>query len=64
MKAYHLTILRDGKYETIIGEMTSIENFILIERELGRDTHVLYSRELTNYDWILHKRREENKGNY
>ena len=61
MKAYHLTILREGKYETIFGEMTSIENFILIEKELGRDTHVLYSRELTDYDWKLHKKIEENK---
>jgi hypothetical protein len=64
MKQYHLTILRDGKYETIFGEMTSIENFVLIEKELGRDTHVLYSRELSDYDWKLFKRTKENKGNY
>lgn len=64
MKLYHLTILRDGKYETIFGEMTSVENFILIEKELGRDTHVLYSRELTDYDSKLFKRTKENKGNY
>jgi hypothetical protein len=44
--------------------MTSVENFILIEKELGRDTHVLYSRELTDYDWKLFKITKENKGNY
>ena len=46
MKKYHLTILRNGEYVTIFGEMSSIENFLLIEKELGYDTHILYSREL------------------
>ena len=58
MKPYHSTILRDGKYETIFGEKTSIENFILIEKELGRDTHVLYSRELSDYHWKLFKNNQ------
>ena len=51
MKKYHLTILRNGKYETIFGEMTSIENFLLIESELGYDTHIIYSRELSKEEW-------------
>jgi hypothetical protein len=55
MKKYHLTILRNGKYETIFGEMSSIENFIAIEKELGREVHVLYSRELSEDEWELIK---------
>jgi hypothetical protein len=47
MKKYHLTILRNGKYETIFGEMSSIESFLLIESELGYETHIIYSRELS-----------------
>jgi hypothetical protein len=56
MKKYHLTILRNGKYETIFGEMSSIENFIAIEKELGREVHVLYSRELSDDEWELSKK--------
>ena len=55
MRKYHLTVLRNGKYQTIFGEMTSIENFLLIENELGHDTHILYSRELSNYEWEHYK---------
>jgi len=55
MRKYHLTVLRNGKHQTIFGEMTSIENFLLIENELGHDTHILYSRELSNYEWELYK---------
>jgi len=55
MRKYHLTILRNGKQQTIFGEMTSIENFLLIENELGHDTHILYSRELSNYEWEHYK---------
>ena len=51
MKKYHLTILRNGKYQTIFGEMSSITNFLLIERELGYETYVLYSREITNEEY-------------
>ena len=51
MKKYHLTILRNGKYETLFGEVTSIEVFLAIEKELGREVHVLYSRELSNEEY-------------
>lgn len=47
MKKYHLTVLRNGKYETLFGEFTSIETFLAIEKELGREVFILYSRELT-----------------
>lgn len=47
MKKYHLTILRNGKYETLFGEFTSIETYLAIEKELGREVFILYSRELT-----------------
>jgi len=47
MKAYHLTILRNGKHETIMCETTSITAFLLIEKELGYETLVLYSREIS-----------------
>jgi hypothetical protein len=55
MKKYHLTILRDGKYETVFGEMSSISSFLMIEKELGREVHVLYSRELTDEEWFLNR---------
>ena len=55
MKKYHLTILRDGKYETVFGEMSSILSFLMIEKELGREVHVLYSRELTDEEWFLNR---------
>lgn len=54
MKKYHLTILRNGKYVTIFGEMTSIESFLAIESELGYETHILYSRELSKEEWERH----------
>jgi len=46
MKYYHLTFLRDGEYITAFACTTSIANFILIEKSLGRDVHILYSREI------------------
>jgi hypothetical protein len=51
MKKYHLTILRNGKYETIFGEMSSIESFLAIESELCYETHIIYSRELSKEEW-------------
>ncbi len=57
MKKYHLTILRNGKYETLFGEFSSIGSFLLIEKELGREVHILYSRELTDDEYILFKHK-------
>ena len=47
MKHYHLTFLRDDKYVTAFTHTTSITNFLLIEKTLGREVHILYSREIT-----------------
>jgi hypothetical protein len=55
MKKYHLTILRNGEYETIFGEMSSITSFLLIEKEVGHKTVVLFARELSNEEWELVK---------
>jgi len=55
MKKYHLTILRNGTYQTIFGEMSSITSFLLIEKEIGNDTVILYSRELSEDEWELVK---------
>ena len=52
MKKYHLTIVRNGKYETLFGEFTSIETFLAIEKKLGREVFILYSRELTNDEYM------------
>ncbi len=46
MKYYHLTILRDGKYVTAFAYITSITNFLLNEKILGKEVHILYSREI------------------
>lgn len=56
MKKYHLTILRNGKYETIFGEMSSITNFLLIEKELGHETFIIYSRELSDEEYKSYTR--------
>ena len=53
MKHYHLTLLRDGKYFTAFACLTSIANFILIEKELGREVYILYSREITEEEYNL-----------
>jgi len=55
MKKYHLTILRNAEYETIFGEMSSITSFLLIEKEVGHKTVVLFARELSNEEWELVK---------
>jgi hypothetical protein len=51
MKYYHLTILRDGEYVTAFACTTSITNFLLFEKELGREVHILYSREITEEEY-------------
>jgi hypothetical protein len=57
MKKYHLTILRNGKYETLFGEFSTIGSFLLIEKELGREVYILYSRELTDMEYDLFKNK-------
>jgi len=52
MKKYHLTFLRNGKYVTQFAEVSSIESFMAIEIELGREIHLLYSRQLSIDEWI------------
>jgi hypothetical protein len=51
MKRYHLTFLRDGKYVTEFAEVSSLEAFIAVEINLGREVHLLYSRELSIDEW-------------
>ena len=53
MKYYHLTFLRDGEYITVFTLTTSIANFLLIEKSLGKETHILYSREITEEEYDL-----------
>ena len=55
MKKYHLTILRNGELETLFGEISSVTSFLMIEKEVGHITYVLYSRELTDVEWELVK---------
>jgi hypothetical protein len=35
--------------------MSSITSFLMIEKELGNETYILYSRELTEDEWELVK---------
>lgn len=51
MKHYHLTILRDGVHFTVYCLISSIESFLAIEKEMGRKTYVLYSREVTKDEY-------------
>jgi hypothetical protein len=55
MKKYHLTFLRNGVYQTAFCETTSIEIFLAIEKELGREIHLIYSRELTEDEYKIAK---------
>jgi hypothetical protein len=59
MKYYHLTILRDGKYVTAFAHTTSITNFLLIEKNLGREVHILYSRESSQEEYNLYKKSKQ-----
>ena len=56
MKYYHLTIIRNGKHQTIFGEMSSIAAFLLFEKEVGHETFILYSREMTQEEYQLTKK--------
>jgi hypothetical protein len=55
MKKYHLTILRNGKFLTIFDEMSSITSFLMVEKQLGNETQILYSKELSDDEWKLIK---------
>lgn len=55
MNYYHLTILRDGEYFTVFVMATSIPNFLAIEKEFGRKTYVLYSRQIGKEEYELAK---------
>jgi hypothetical protein len=61
MKYYHLTFLRDGEYVTAFAHTTSITNFLLIEKTLGREVHILYSREIDEeqYNLFYSKQKEQ-----
>jgi hypothetical protein len=52
MKKYHLTFLCDGKYVTQFVQASSLETFMANEIELGREIHLLYSRELSIDEWM------------
>jgi hypothetical protein len=61
MKIYHLTILRNGKHQTIMGRFRCITSFLIIEKELGNETFVIYSREITTDElemWWASKEKE------
>jgi hypothetical protein len=51
MKKYHLTILRNGSYLTTYVQAPSIAIFLLNEAEFNLNTHILYSRELSDEEW-------------
>jgi len=55
MNYYHLTILRDREYFTIFVMATSIPNYLAFEKELGRKTYVLYSRQIGKEEYELAK---------
>jgi hypothetical protein len=62
MKTYHLTILRNGKHQTIMGHFSSITSFLIIQKELGHETFVIYSREITTDElemWQTSKEKEK-----
>ena len=62
-----LTILRDGKYETVTfsSETTkSPERFLIFDRALGYETHILFSKEINFEDYLdLKKQLKDNNIN-
>lgn len=52
-KYYILTIVRNGKQETIIGELNLVK-FLLIEQELGHVTTIVYSQEITKDEYVYY----------
>lgn len=54
MQKYHLTIIRNGLYETVFID-GDIESFLAVETALCREVHVLYSREISKdqYEYAL-----------
>lgn len=55
-----LTIQRDKSTETIAYEGNLIY-FILIERELGSDTNILWSKEITKDEYFYYHKQTEKK---
>jgi hypothetical protein len=48
IKFFHLTILCNGKTDTVYYGGMSVTEFLKFQRELGYDTHILFMREV---DW-------------
>lgn len=54
---YILTIMRNKNYETFITQDTSLIMFLLIEKELGHDTHILSAIEITKEEYDYYQQR-------
>ena len=50
-KNYLYTINRNGKYETIVDYWSNPILFLTIEKELGNDTYIIMSKELTDEEY-------------
>lgn len=50
-KYWLLTIERNKKKETIVYQSNCLSRFICIENELERETHILYSLEITKDEY-------------
>lgn len=67
-KFYLYTVLRNGKYETLVDAYSNPVIFLLLEKELGNETYMINHIEITKEDydaWItLSKRIKNNTCNH
>lgn len=55
---YILTVLRNGEYDTIVGELNLVK-FILIEKELGNNTFIIHSVEISQHEYNFYINRRK-----
>ena len=51
MKAYHLTIVKNGVFHTLFTKVTCLEAYLVVANENGDNVNILYSRELDEIEW-------------
>lgn len=51
MKAYHLTIIKNGVYHTLFTKVTCLESYLAVANENGDKVDIICSRELNEIEW-------------
>lgn len=51
MKYFIITVRREDRYETILYKSASLINFMLIEKELGRQPIIIFYQEISEEEF-------------